>query len=139
MQGDVSYLFDAIPSSEIDEALRMDYEDAKSTAVPVPVRDVKRLYFRSEKAFVRYISSVTVKLPAFKVVVPSSAGVGSIYYVVEVIDPYDGEVIAFFRGTYGYYGEGCHQSAFVEKALRRLGIPLEVRDGDYLLSLLRIV
>ena len=139
MVGDVSYLYEKISDEDIEKALSMSVEDVMSHASSVPAVDVRRLYFTDEKAFVGYVLRLaTLKLPVFKVVVPSEGNVGSIYYVAEGED-HEGEVIAFFRGTYGYYGSGCRQSAFVEKTFKKYGIPIEKRDGDYLLSLLRII
>jgi len=71
-----------------------------------------------------------VHLPAWKIVVPRLEGAtGAIYYIVNA-EPRN----LVFRGTFGYYGTGPHESALVEACFERLGLFFEVRDGDYLLS-----
>jgi len=87
---------------------------------------------------VKFVKSLSVvKLPVFKVVVPCGS-TGANYYIVNG-ERFGKEVIAFFRGTYGYAGTGPHQSAFIEKFFKLFRYPMQTMSGDYLLTLLRIV
>jgi len=76
-----------------------------------------------------------IHLPIWKIVIPrlgrGQSRVGAIYYIVRT----EKEAL-IFRGTYGYFGTGPHESALIEAAFEKLGFPFEVRDGDYLLSFL---
>lgn len=74
-----------------------------------------------------------IRLPVWKVVCPrlDNPAQGAIYYIIK------GEKDnLMFRGTYGYWDTGPHESAKIEQFLETLKLPIEVRDGDYLLSLL---
>lgn len=74
-----------------------------------------------------------IKLPIWKVLIPTPENPceGAIYYIAETED-----FTYVFRGTYGYYGSGPHQSAIVEVAIADLKLPVELRGGDYLLTLI---
>ncbi len=136
-RGDVSALYKDIPKEEIKNALKMPLEKAMQFMCAIPYQNIRRFKFRDEYAFVRYVASLESVQAAYKVVIPRNVSTGANYYIVHGVDK-QGEVVAFFRGTYGYAGTGPLQSAFVELAFKMLKIPLEIRDGDYLLSLLKL-
>jgi len=73
-----------------------------------------------------------IKMPVWKVVIPRlNDNTGSIYYIVQTQ-----KVNLIFRGTFGYFGTGPHESALIEAIFEKLNFTIEVRDGDYLLSFL---
>jgi len=143
LKGNVSDLLDSIPDSEILKALQMKVseETLRRIATKLPTNDsVLRLRFHCEKTFVWYIANrlSRVDLPIFKVVTPCDTRTGANYYIVWGQEPDGTEVVAFFRGTYGCGGRGPLQSAFVEKFFKMFEYRVEIRCGDYLLSLLRL-
>ena len=109
LKGNVSDLLDSIPDSEILKALQMKVseETLRRIATKLPTNDsVLRLRFHCEKTFVWYIANrlSRVDLPIFKVVTPCDTRTGANYYIVWGQEPDGTEVVAFFRGTYGYGG-----------------------------------
>lgn len=134
--GDVSKLKKKYSEEEVLSILRSPPREY--TMQEIPVEKIKRIYFAFAEDFIRFVVRLeSFKLPVFKVVIPCGH-TGANFYVVEGKTRKGEKVIAFFRGTYGYGGEGPHQSALVEKFFEILRVPLEVRCGDYLLGLLRI-
>ncbi len=136
VEGDVSSLYSRIHEEDIEDAFRMPLADAIIYKEKMPNDGIRRFKFYDERAFVKFVGSLKrVKLPAFKVVIPSGNNKqGANYYIVHGEDNY-GEVIVMFRGTRGF---GDYQSAFIEVALKKLNVPLKTYTGDYLLDLLRL-
>lgn len=140
MLGDVSYLFDRIREDEIRQAIE---EGAITGATAMEItegghRKTMVVKVWNEKLFVNFIATKPIKLPIWKVIAPGInegliSHTGANYYIAQT-----DEAVYVFRGTYGYGGEGCHQSAFIEKAIKMLGLPIEERDADYLLTLFRL-
>lgn len=92
-------------------------------------------YHKEPESFLKALTK-GFHAPVWKIVIPrlEEPHTGSIYYIARTDD-----AIHVFRGTFGYWGVGPHQSALIEEFLDRLGVPVEVRDGDYLLGLLGVV
>ncbi len=140
LDGDVSNLYSKIHDEDIEDAFKMPLADAIIYKEKMPNDGIRRFKFYDERAFVKFVGSLKrVRLPAFKVVIPSSKvngteTSGANYYIVHGEDNY-GEVIVLFRGTRGF---GDYQSAFIEVAFKKLNIPLKTYTGDYLLDLLRL-
>jgi len=83
------------------------------------------------EAFLQRMARGNIKLPIWKILCPSlNREGGAIYYIFEDLDYHS----FAFRGTYGYWGTGCHESAMIEALAEKLGLQFEVRDGDYLLN-----
>jgi len=141
--GDVSYLFDKVKLTPGDilkliVTTKIDY-----------VRDIKFVTQKivkvnDEKVFIKIIAEMnSIQLPIWKVIVPGIRDgkvedTGANYYIVKG-EWRNIDSIIIFRGTYGYAGAGCHQSAFVEYVLREIfKFPIKERSGDHLLSLLEL-
>ena len=93
------------------------------------------VYYHTVWGFLKSVLKMTnFKFPVWKVICPrpDNPKVGAVYYIVKQ----DLSTSHVFRGTYGYYGTGCHESALIEKMFEMLKFPITVRDGDYLLTLL---
>jgi len=100
----------------------------------IELRPSKRIVdHRTPESFIgRILRLGRFKHPLWKVVCPRPRGeTGAIYYIVDAID-----TVHIFRGTYGYMGTGPHQSALIEEFMETHGLRLELRDGDYLLTLI---
>lgn len=82
-----------------------------------------------------------VSMPLWKVICPDLEGSsGAIYYIARaMLDRSMLKEIHVFRGTYGYTGSGCVESALVEEYCTRKGMWFEVRSGDYLLTILELI
>jgi hypothetical protein len=91
----------------------------------------KGLIYRHVEAFIRTVLlKRSIKLPIWKIVIPSlETKSGAIYYIVCCDDGNFG-----FRGTFGYWGTGPHESALIETIFEQHKLYFEVRDGDYLLN-----
>ncbi|RLF64318.1 MAG: hypothetical protein DRN30_05580 [Thermoplasmata archaeon] len=138
--GDVSELKSKIPIKEVLQILRQKVRESAMYEIPIyDEENVKRIYFTTAEDFIRFLTQEIhiFKVPAFKVVIPCGE-IGANYYIVEGKTVNNENVIAFFRGMYGYGGSGPHQSALVEKFFELIHLKLETRCGDYLLGLLRI-
>ena len=138
--GDVSELKSKIPQEQVLQTLRQKVRESAMYEIPIhDENNVRRIYFTTAEDFIRFLAQEihVFKVPAFKVVIPCGE-TGANYYVVEGKTVTNENVIAYFRGTYGYGGSGPHQSALVEKFFELIHLKLETRCGDYLLGLLRI-
>jgi len=90
------------------------------------------IIFHDVREFISAVTKQSVRLPIWKIVIPRLEGhTGAIYYVA---DRKGANLI--FRGTYGYYGTGPHESALIEACFESRGLYFEVRDGDDLLMFL---
>lgn len=70
-EGDVSDLYDRISDQEIISALNLPADYIENYKHKIPINDeINRYYFYCERAFIKFISMLTVKLPVFKVVIP---------------------------------------------------------------------
>jgi len=135
--GDVSYLYDRIDEREIEEAIVGEgfRTDDMLLLTTKNGREIIQVY--NEKLFIYMVAKAGVlEVPIWKVIIPGIRDgmisyTGANYYIMR-----SPKKIVFFRGTYGYGGTGVHQSAFIEKALKMLRLPIDERDGDYLLTLL---
>ena len=89
------------------------------------------LIYHHVEDFIRTVlQKRSIKLPVWKIVIPSLEGKsGAIYYIV-CCDDYN----FVFRGTFGYWGTGPHESALIETIFEQHDLFFEVRDGDYLLN-----
>lgn len=128
---------------EVEEVLEELKKPLNEKAIQkIPIRDnIERLCALTAEDFVRYIDKRlrAIKIPVYKVVIPCGA-IGANYYIVEGVSREEKDTIVFFRGTYGYGGQGPHESAFVETYFNKiLGIKMKILCGDYLLTLLRII
>jgi hypothetical protein len=101
-------------------------------------KDVTLRFTRAGKAvivhdlsdFLKHLVDGMYRIPITKVLIPELDGKsGSIYYVLEKTNNKN----YIFRGTYGYAGTGCHESALVEAACDILKIPIELHSGDILI------
>lgn len=94
-------------------------------------------YYHTVEGFLRSIYRLpTFSLPAWKVICPrlDNPKIGSIYYIVK-----SNKYSHVFRGTYGYSGTGCHESALIEKIFEKNNWNFAIRDGDYLLTILGVI
>ena len=91
----------------------------------------KGLIYHHVKDFIKTVLlKKSIKLPIWKIVIPSlTVKSGAIYYIVCCND-----YTFVFRGTFGYWGTGPHESALIEEIFEQHGLTFEVRDGDYLLN-----
>ena len=88
------------------------------------------IYHRVEDFIRTVLQKRSIKLPIWKIVIPLLEGKsGAIYYIVCCSD-----YTFCFRGTFGYWGTGPHESALIEAIFEQHGLTFEVRDGDYLLN-----
>jgi len=95
-----------------------------------------RVYHHVEDFLKAVLHQRRIKLPVYKVLAPMEVretDVGAIYYFV-VCDKYN----LCFRGTYGYGGTGPHESALVEELFDRIGLPVELRSADFIITLLQV-
>lgn len=81
-------------------------------------------------------ASKILELKVWKIMCPDldKPEEGSIYYIVTTKQS-NKQRNRICKATYGYWGEGPHQAALIEACFEKLGLKIEVRDGDYLLSL----
>jgi len=89
------------------------------------------------ECFLTAVHSIEVRLPLWKIVIPEldQPSHGAIYYVVETVR----HEKHIFRGTFGYFGSGPHESALVEYLMTRVRhCWFEVRSGDYLMGFLNM-
>ncbi len=122
--------YSSVSEEDIEDAFRMPLAEAIIYKEKIPNDYVRRFKFHDERAFVKFVGSLRrIKIPAFKVVISGDSRCSS-FYIVHGEDDY-GDVILLFRG-----GNGEYQSAFVELAFKKLGIPLKMCAGEYLLDLL---
>ncbi len=85
---------------------------------------IRRFRFLDERAFVKFVSSLSVvRSPAFRVETGSRR-----FYIVHGSDEY-GEVVAF-------YSNGG--SNFIESSFKMMGIAIKSCGGEYLLDLLKL-
>jgi len=94
----------------------------------------KAIIFDNEDHFIQVVGKSKVKLPVWKVLCPhlDNPNQGAIYYIVQTE-----ERNLVFRGTYGYWGVGPHQSAMIEHIFQKVyHLYFDVRSGDYLLTLM---
>jgi len=138
---------DRVPDFEITECFEKVTEPELDLLIEkTRFNGYKILKARSPKDFLSSIAYMykSIHVPVWKVVIPKVdkygcvEGQGAIYYIVRGILKNNSKAIVVFRGTYGYHGTGPYESAFVEKGLKFLGMSIEERDGDYLLTLLDI-
>lgn len=118
--------------TQIQEVLEKPYfgTDISSSEV---TKVGKGLVYRHIENFIRSVLCKTIRLPIWKIVIPNINGSsGAIYYIAEC-NIYN----LIFRGTFGYWGTGPHESALIEAIFEKRGLFFEVRDGDYLLNFLR--
>jgi len=87
----------------------------------------------------RIAKKLGIELPIWKAVCPDldRPDQGSIYYIVHYRTKKGKDRALMFRGTYGYWGTGPHESALIEQFFEHLKWPIEVRGPDYLLDLIR--
>jgi hypothetical protein len=92
----------------------------------------KGLIYRNAESFIQtVIRKKSIHLPVWKILLPGldDRKVGAVYYIVNC-DDYN----FAFRGTYGYWGTGPHESALIEAIFESSKLFFEVRDGDFLLN-----
>ncbi|RLI73386.1 hypothetical protein DRO97_07600 [Archaeoglobales archaeon] len=133
------------------EYITVHEEDVREAFMRMPevIKIGKRTYLaKTARDFVSTLAkSNTIFPPIWKVVIPhinpetkKIMDIGANYYIAHISSKYlfgDYEKVAlYYRGTYGYGGSGCYESALIEKAIELLELPIEVRSGDYLLALL---
>ena len=92
----------------------------------------KAVIYREVENFIKTVlRKRSIRLPVWKIVIPSlTTNSGAIYYIVTYDDGYN----FVFRGTFGYWGTGPHESALIEAIFENYGLQFEVRDADYLLQ-----
>lgn len=114
-------------------------EEIKEALQKPPRTDLHVVYTPSKEIvlhhsvedFISSIHRIPIRLPAYKMLAPDlDVPSGAIYYVVEDADTKN---LHIFRGTYGYGGRGCIESAIVEEYLDRRGVSLELRSPDLLM------
>lgn len=98
-------------------------------------------YYRSLGGFFKrvllFMTDKGIDLPVLKIVCPHLEwNIGAIYYIVRHDKTRERAV---YRGTYGYRGTGCHESACIEEFLHRIKITpscIKLLDADRLLGAL---
>jgi hypothetical protein len=135
-------IFDVM-ESQTTEQLNNQFEEAiRGKPDRHPPRIGKAVFHITLGTFLRAVSGKAMRLPLWKIVIPDldNQMQGAIYYVVNTIE---GGTAAgtnhIFRGTFGYWGTGPHESALIEWFLTKIrGGWFEIRNGDYLLSFLEV-
>jgi len=140
MVGEVDYMFDRVHEEDLRKAFMKKPEFFK-------IAQGIYLAKKPEDFLSAIVRCDVMYPPVWKVIVPhidpetkQIQNIGANYYIVHMKSRYlfntDSKVVLYFRGTYGYGGTGCYESAVIEKGLKLMELPIEVRGGDYLLSLL---
>lgn len=113
--------------------------ELKEEFTPLTPRTLIKYHKTVESFIYSVLISKTIKLPVFRVFTPIDNYTGAVYYIIKTLDEQNRTVIHVFRGTYGYYGSGPHDSAVIEEFLDEMDLIPENRSGDYLLGLLELI